>query len=1046
MMKDRILNWTPALIERFWRAAYAHGLQPVLEARRRAPFLAAIMSQHVPPPARIVELGSRDAILASYLTRAGYRVGRMDTGPLYGLLPEGMAEDPHWLGDQTLMDRRLSDLVIANDVISRLTDDELPGFFAAARLMLKWTGVLCIITRNSEPVNSGYAICPETGKIFNGMQRLRSFDAPALKDMLAREGFSPVAVIQAELNSEALARHARPPLETFADKDAFIGNGEMLVTFARLECEPHGDDVDVAGAWLAARLAAAQDAPAPQARPFVWNTDTSRAFWNAVRGTPLDDQSFGAQVGRSLLAIVEPWLVKGGRHLEMGAGAGDVADLLLEAGYPVAALEASDGRRAGLQERLGGRSGYLGTLHNLDQVEPFDVVLASEVIEHVDEADDAQFLGAIRKALKPDGVLVISTPSQEDRHASLQYSPEADILFHRWQHVRSFSPQSLAATLAAHGLRCDVVHDVDFAAVARGAAPFFESVLATTEPKRIGAGGTLVAIARPVQTAAHTPPPTARRVVERRVARAPIYASIAHANVAAYEEAVHAPPAPAQGAEKQALTLMKYLGAAYERLGPPLRRALPAPIKARLARFVPKIEQALAPLATRKLTDDGIRLCESQALMQRAAFDDGPILLVNNALAWGGVERQVVNTLRGLERRAKRGVGLICLKLSEGGDYAFYQPALSDFRGIVRDMAPLEAAKATLAALFDETARERVNRTIGWMPSDVQENILRLMADFATLKPVVVHAWQDALSIEAAFAAKLIGVPKIITSARNMSPPNFAYFRPHQRDGYREIAACDDVVMLSNSDAGAVDYADWLGIARQRFGIVRNGIDASSIKRAPQASVDELRKSLGISEGAQIIGSIFRFYDEKQPMLWMEVAREVAHRVKGTHFVVFGVGPKLEEARAYAAEHGFADRFHAPGTIEDAALGLSLFDVFVLTSRFEGTPNVVLEASCVGVPVVATPAGGTAEAVADEVTGWVVTPEDWNVMANRVCQALGDTEWRRACGVRGPEFVRQRFGLDRMIKETIGLYGLPDLYGQGDSDVLHQSSQRAARD
>jgi len=249
--------------------------------------------------------------------------------------------------------------------------------------------------------------------------------------------------------------------------------------------------------------------------------------------------------------------------------------------------------------------------------------------------------------------------------------------------------------------------------------------------------------------------------------------------------------------------------------------------------------------------------------------------------------------------------------------------------------------------------------------------------------------------------------------------------------------------MLANSDAGARDYAKWLDIAHQRFGIVRNGIDVSTIKRAGNSDVEQLRTRLGIPAGAQVVGSIFRFYDEKQPMLWMEVAREVAARVKDAHFVVFGVGPRQEEARAYAAKHGFATRFHTPGTIADAALGLSLFDVFLLSSRFEGTPNVVLEASSIGIPVVATPAGGTAEAVQNDVTGWVVIPEDWNVMANRVCQALGDAEWRRVCSERAPGFVRMRFGLERMIDETIGLYGLPDLQ-VGGADVLHQSPERTA--
>ena len=72
------------------------------------------------------------------------------------------------------------------------------------------------------------------------------------------------------------------------------------------------------------------------------------------------------------------------------------------------------------------------------------------------------------------------------------------------------------------------------------------------------------------------------------------------------------------------------------------------------------------------------------------------------------------------------------------------------------------------------------------------------------------------------------------------------------------------------------------------------------------------------------------------------------------------------------AHLGIGECFHTPGTIENTETGLSLLDVFLLTSAFEGTPNVVLEATCLGVPVVATEAGGTREAIEEGVTGHVV--------------------------------------------------------------------------
>jgi glycosyltransferase involved in cell wall biosynthesis len=183
-----------------------------------------------------------------------------------------------------------------------------------------------------------------------------------------------------------------------------------------------------------------------------------------------------------------------------------------------------------------------------------------------------------------------------------------------------------------------------------------------------------------------------------------------------------------------------------------------------------------------------------------------------------------------------------------------------------------------------------------------------------------------------------------------------------------------------------------------------------------------LRARLQVPADAPIVGSMFRFYDEKRPLLWVEIASEVSRRRPDVHFVVFGEGPLQHAAVALADRLGIGDRFHAPGKIEDASLGLSLFDVFVLASQFEGTPNVVLEASGLGIPVVATDAGGTAEAIEQGVTGYVVTSAAPADIATRVLEILGNPGWTGQARSEGPAFVERRFGMARMIAETLALY------------------------
>ncbi len=338
---------------------------------------------------------------------------------------------------------------------------------------------------------------------------------------------------------------------------------------------------------------------------------------------------------------------------------------------------------------------------------------------------------------------------------------------------------------------------------------------------------------------------------------------------------------------------------------------------------------------------------------------------------------------------------------------------------------PLAEAELTLRSVVSKAKYAQIEMSIAWMPSDIQEEIIRFAAEFVNLKPLVVHAWQDNLGISATYAAKIVGVPRILTSTRNMRPTNFIWYRPYMELAYREIADCRCVTMINNSAAGAKDYAQWLQIPVTRFVVKRNGLDMTTMKRSTGNLVARVRAQLKIPEYAAVVGSIFRFYDEKRPFLWIKVAREVARRYPEAHFVVFGEGILLQEAVAMARDVGIGNRFHAPGNIIDVAVGVSLFDVFLLTSQFEGTPNVVLEASFLGVPVVSTDAGGTAEAIDQGVTGFVVNSVEPDVIANRIVEILSDDAWRSKVAIEGPVFVERRFGLSRMIAETLQLYKIP---------------------
>lgn len=396
------------------------------------------------------------------------------------------------------------------------------------------------------------------------------------------------------------------------------------------------------------------------------------------------------------------------------------------------------------------------------------------------------------------------------------------------------------------------------------------------------------------------------------------------------------------------------------------------------------------------------------------------VLLVNAGLAAGGAERQIVNTLIGL-RNSKR-----CESVALLAEYIDHAPHL-DFFLHELEAQSIEVAQVQHSVTLADDGLSSLPPAIAELavdlPGSILEEILNLVEEFRARRPSVVHAWQDSSSIKAGIAAVIAGVPRIVLASRNITPMNFTYYQDYMYPAYRALASLDCVTLLNNSEVGAADYTQWLGLPRERFAVVRNGVDLGYLKRVEDTVIRDYRQSLGIPENAQVVGSVFRFWAEKRPMLWLQTAALVVKRFPETHFLVVGEGPMRREMESFIENNGLQGKVHLPGARPEIATPLSAMDVFVLTSEFEGTPNVVLEAQWLGLPIVATDAGGTSESFANNVTGFLAATPAPAEIAALISKCLAGEGARNLSGGEGTKFVANSFGLQRMIDDTSALYG-----------------------
>jgi glycosyltransferase involved in cell wall biosynthesis len=267
-------------------------------------------------------------------------------------------------------------------------------------------------------------------------------------------------------------------------------------------------------------------------------------------------------------------------------------------------------------------------------------------------------------------------------------------------------------------------------------------------------------------------------------------------------------------------------------------------------------------------------------------------------------------------------------------------------------------------------------------------------------------------------------VPKIVISGRNLAPNNFNLYQPYMDAAYRTLAGMSQVHFVNNSRAGANNYADWIGIPRDRIHVIYNGLDSGNRRRLSELERAEARAKLGLNPECIVVGGMFRFDEEKRPLLWLEVAARVAAMSSQVRFILHGQGPLAEAMAGRIEALRLRSRVTMAGVTDDPFHAMSLMDVLLLTSRGEGLPNVVIEAQCVGTAVVCTNAGGAPEAVNPGKSGWIVDSDDPADLAHAVVNLISNPKALRMALEEGPTFVQCKFGAERMIVETVRAYGL----------------------
>jgi glycosyltransferase involved in cell wall biosynthesis len=391
------------------------------------------------------------------------------------------------------------------------------------------------------------------------------------------------------------------------------------------------------------------------------------------------------------------------------------------------------------------------------------------------------------------------------------------------------------------------------------------------------------------------------------------------------------------------------------------------------------------------------------------------VLVVIGTLGAGGAERQATLTASGLVERGYTKLRVVSTRLQPNSTRFFLSyleqqgVPVSELNSIRRQDSP------ELAHVLAEIGR--------LMPSSMTQ-VSAYVREFSIHQPSIVHLWLDEVNIKAGFAAVILGIPTIILGLRSLPPCNFIFHQPYMREAYRWLVKQPGVKLVNNSHAGARAYEHWLGIPDSTIQVIYNGFDFNiGYLEKCRVLANKYREVHGLSTSKPVIGTVIRFTEEKRPFLWLEIAAQVRRRCTVAQFLMVGDGPLRSVLESRAQQDDLRGAVTFVGNVKNPLQAMAAMDIFLLTSRVEGLPNVLVEAQAVGVPVVTTNVGGASETMLDRVTGWVLESDKSNDAAHLIERLISDEKWCDRARLAMPAFVSETFGLERMLNETMAIYG-----------------------
>lgn len=271
------------------------------------------------------------------------------------------------------------------------------------------------------------------------------------------------------------------------------------------------------------------------------------------------------------------------------------------------------------------------------------------------------------------------------------------------------------------------------------------------------------------------------------------------------------------------------------------------------------------------------------------------------------------------------------------------------------------------------------------------------------IKPDIALAMMTTANVLIFLASLGLGT-RVVGSERTYPPqyPLGFIWEWLRKYGYEHL---DAVVALTS------EGVEWLraNTRAKRVVLIPNSVRWPLQNQLPHLDVEEVRRA-----GRYLLLAVGRLSDEKQLGLLVGCFQTLATRYPDWDMIILGEGPSRSVLDAQVREIGLAGRVFLPGRAGNVGAWYACADLYVMSSRFEGFPNTLIEAMAHGLPAVSFDCDtGPRDIIRHEVDGLLVSPGDTAALTEALDRLMGDPKLRKCFASRSVE-IRDRFSLERI--------------------------------